>query len=117
LERRNPGVTRPLRNLDGSAGSARGLGALQKKFDAPVTNDAPRANQSIGVVELGLYEAHSDHPFRLTRSGSRESLAMRASSRTPKLRPRKKSQLELLEDRRLLATIAVKTTADETAAG
>src|SRR5262245_46890360 len=41
---------------------------------------------------------------------------MMGSSRTPKLRRRRNMQLEVLEDRQLLATITVNTTADDTAA-
>jgi hypothetical protein len=90
---------------------------LLRKLDASVTSDAPDANKCIGAVELGPCKAHSDHPFRRARSGSRESIAMRASSRTPKVRPGKTRQVELLEDRQLLATIIVNTTADDTATG
>ena len=39
------------------------------------------------------------------------------SERTPKLRRKKRTQLEVLEDRQLLATITVNTTADSTTAG
>ena len=60
---------------------------------------------------------NSSNPFCPTRPEPRGSSAMRWSSRTPKLRRRSKMQVEVLEDRQLLATITVNTAADPATPG